>query len=436
MSVVQTAEPVATSSSWQTKSGRRKAVIAGSVGNCLEWFDWGIYGYFAAAIGTQFFPKTSELTQLLLTFLTFALGFFMRPLGAVLLGGLGDRVGRRHVLSTSIIIMAAGSLIIGLCPSYAQIGIAAPLILVAARLAQGFSAGGEFGAAGAFLVENASGEKRGVSGSYQQAGQVAGTLLASGVAALMTATLSQQVLNEWAWRIPFIVGSGVGLLGFYLRRGMQDTVKFEELKAVGATSESPFRELFRNHLGSLLRVCGMTLCGTIVYYVWLYYLPTYYTLATGMPKATAQTANVIGLLLLLVLIVPAGRLSDRIGRKPCLATFAISMSVLSVPLFLSASNSLMNAIVVQCIGTALFSLQAGSIVSAMAEQFPTRVRMLGMAMSYTVTVAVFGGTAPFVATWLQSMNMGYAMAIYITVAGIVSSLVFLTMPETSKKPLQ
>jgi MFS transporter, MHS family, alpha-ketoglutarate permease len=420
----------------QSKSSRRKAIIAGSVGNCLEWFDWGIYGYFAAAIGTQFFPKTSESTQLLLVFLTFALGFFMRPLGAILLGGLGDKVGRRNILSTSIIIMAVGSLIIGLCPTYEQIGIAAPIILVAARLAQGFSAGGEFGAAGAFLVENAAGEERGVSGSYQQAGQVAGTLLASAVAALMTAALSQQLLNEWAWRAPFIVGSGVGILGFYLRRGVQDTVNFEALRAEGGISDNPFRDLFANHFGNLLRVCGMTLCGTIVYYVWLYYLPTYYHLATGMPKATAQAANVVGLILLLLLIIPAGRLSDRIGRKPCLATFAIGMTILAVPLFLSVSNSLSNAIIVQCIGVALFSLQAGSIVSAMAEQFPTRVRMLGMAMSYTVTVAVFGGTAPFVATWLQSMQMSYAMAIYISIAGIISSIVFLTMPETSRTRLQ
>lgn len=412
------------------------AMTAGAIGNCLEWFDFGIYGYFAGAIGTQFFPKSSELTQLLLVFLTFALGFFVRPVGAVLLGGIGDKLGRRNVLSTSIIIMAAGSLVVGLCPNYAQIGIAAPIVLVLARLAQGFSAGGEFGAAGAFLVENAGGRARGVAGSFQQAGQVAGTLLASGAAALMTATLSKEVMNEWAWRLPFIVGSGIGILGFYLRRGMQDTVKFEEIRAEGSIAGNPIKELFASHLGGLLRVCGMTLCGTIVYYVWLYYLPTYYYLAVGMPKATAQFANVIGLILLLVLIVPAGLLSDRLGRKPCLLMFAGGMAVLAVPLFNSVTNSLSNVIIVQCIGVALFSLQAGSIVSAMAEVFPTRVRMLGMALSYTVTVAIFGGTAPFVATWLQSIQMSHAMAIYITIAGIISSLVFLTMPETSKEPLK
>jgi MHS family alpha-ketoglutarate permease-like MFS transporter len=332
--------------------------------------------------------------------------------------------------------MAAGSLVVGLCPSYFMLGLAAPIILITARLIQGFSAGGEFGAAGAFLVENASDGRRGIGGAWQQGGQVAGSLLASGVVAAMTALLPAQVLDEWAWRIPFLLGSGVGLCGLWLRRGTSDTPKFEELSAAGGRSTNPLRELFANHWHSLLRVSGMTLCGTIVYYVWLYYLPTYYVLSTGMTKSTAQAANVIGLLVLLVLILPAGMLSDRFGRKAILATFSIAMTILAVPLFLCVRNSLANAVLVEVAGVALFALQAGTIVTAMAEHFPTKVRTLGMAMSYTVTVAIFGGTAPFFATWLQSIGLSWAMAAYISVAGLISSAVFLTMPETSRAPLE
>jgi MFS transporter, MHS family, alpha-ketoglutarate permease len=414
---------------------QRRAIIAGAIGNLMEWYDWSVYGFLAPIFAAQFFPSHVAFVSLLLTFSAFALGFFMRPIGGLFLGAYGDRYGRRNALILTIGLMALGSLIIGILPGYPTVGVAAPAILILARLVQGFSAGGEFGGSSAFLVEYAPFMRRAFIGSWQQVSVGTGTILGSAIATLLTSVMPHGALYSWGWRIPFLLGGLIGLYALYLRRSVKDTPAFVRLEESEQIARAPVLEAITQYPLESLRVIGITLAGTLTYYMWLIYMPTYVHSTTGMPLSRALQINLISLIIFVILIPFMGLLSDRVGRKPVLSTFALGFVILSYPLFTFVTNSVWHIFVVELVGIFFLSMFSGNIATVMAEQFPTRVRTSGIAFPYALAVAMFGGTAPFITTYLISIHNYLGVAGYVIVASAMSAVVYLTMPETRTKVL-
>jgi MHS family alpha-ketoglutarate permease-like MFS transporter len=414
----------------------RIAITGATIGNVMEWYDWGVYAFFAPIFARHFFSSSEPLVPLMLTLATFAVGFLMRPLGGIVLGSYGDRHGRRAQLIATIVLMAAASLLIGILPGYARIGLAAPALLLLARLAQGLSAGGEFGGSSAYLVEFAAPQRRGFVGSWQQFSVGIGTLIASGIATLFTGIMPQGALYAWGWRVPFLLGALIGFYGLYLRLGIDETRPFEECERAHRIVHNPFLDAIVRYPMECLRIVGITLAGTVTYYIWLLYMPTYAAKALGVPLATAQIANTIGLLVFVALIPFMGILSDRLGRKTMLATFALGFVVLTYPLFLLLHARTFGAVLVtELVGIFFLSMFSGSIATIMAEQFPAEVRVSGIAFPYALAVALFGGTAPLLATYLVSRHLYDGIVVYVIIASIISAIVYLTMPETYRKAL-
>jgi MHS family alpha-ketoglutarate permease-like MFS transporter len=402
----------------------------------MEWYDWGVYGFFAPVFAAQFFPSKVPIVSLLLTLGTFALGFFMRPIGGVVLGAYGDRAGRRNALALQILIMAGASLVIGVIPGYSVIGLLAPLVLLLARLAQGFSAGGEFGASSAFLVEYARPDRRGLIGSIQQVSVGLGTLIASAVASVVLHNLPAGALHSWGWRIPFWLGAAVGLFGLYLRLRVGETPSFVRIDREQRTAGNPFLEMFAKYPRDFWRVFGITIAGTLTYYMWVLFLPTYAEQTTHLSLAAATLANTIALIVFVACIPLAAALSDRVGRRPLLLGFALGFLVLSYPLFTwIRSGSVLVFFIVEIIGLLLITGYSGTTATVMAEQFPTRVRNTGIAVPYALAVAIFGGTAPFVTTWLIEQKALTLVPLYVMASALVSGLVYLFMRETFRTPL-
>lgn len=415
----------------------RHAVWAGGIGNVMEWYDWGVYGFFASVFAAQFFPSKVPLVSLLLTLGTFAIGFFMRPIGGAILGAYGDRVGRRRALVTQIFIMALASLIIGVVPGYGTIGVLAPVVLLLARLGQGFSAGGEFGASSAFLVEYAAPGRRGLVGSLQQVSVGLGTLGASAVASLVLHNLAPAALDSWGWRIPFWIGAAVGLFGLYLRVRVHETPQFSRVEARRAVSRSPLGEMFRARPRDFWRVFGITIAGTLTYYMWVLFLPTFVHETTTLSLGSATLANTIALIVFVACIPLAAHLSDRVGRRPLLLGFALGFLILSYPLFLwTRGGSVAVFFLVELIGLLMITGYSGTTATVMAEQFPTRLRNTGIAVPYALAVAIFGGTAPFVTTWLISLKADDMVPLYVMAAALASGLVYYFMAETFRAPIE
>jgi len=418
------------------QASRRAAVVAGTFGNLLEWYDWGVYSFFAPVFATYFFASKEPLVPLLLTLATFALGFVMRPIGGIVLGSYGDRHGRRAQLVLSIIIIAAASLLVGILPGVATIGIFAPLLLLVSRLAQGLSTGGEFGGAAAFLVEYAPPDRRGYVGSWQQFSVGAGTLCASGVATLLINRMPHDALFAWGWRIPFLLGGLVGLYGLYLRLRINETPSFERVERAHKIVHAPVMETFRRYPKEVLRVVGITIIGTVVYYVWVFYMPTYARTALGVPLAAAQLANTIALIFFVLLIPFQGMMSDRFGRRPMIITSAVGFVVLTYPLFwLLRAATFPAVLLVELIGVFFLSMTSGSIATVLSEQFPPEVRVTGIAFPNSLAVALFGGTAPLLATYFLKIHLNDGIIWYVMLCAAITAVVAITMPETSRKPL-
>lgn len=417
---------------------RRKAIIAGVVGNIMEWYDFAVYAYFASVIGLLFFPSDDPVASLLATFAVFAVGFVMRPIGGFVFGHFGDKVGRRATLSAAIILMAAATLMIGLLPSYAQIGILAPILLVVARLLQGFSVGGEWGGAATFLVEYAPPERRGFYGSWTYFGVGAGLLIGSAASTFMTSTLPQDALNSWGWRIPFLFGGLLGLIGLYIRLKIEETPAFKEAQESGDVETSPLIEIARHHYKAILTVIGFTLAWTIAYYVVLVYTPTYLSEVVGLPLSQALFINSIGLVCNILLIPILGIVSDRIGRKPLLLAASIGWVVLTYPLFLLLLTGnfwlVLLSIIIFASLVALFSAPA---TAALVEMFPTRIRYSALAVPYNLVVAFFGGTTPFIATFLISRTgSDISISWYLIISAVITTIVVLSIKETYRAPLK
>jgi MFS transporter, MHS family, proline/betaine transporter len=416
----------------------KKAVTAGAIGNFVEWYDYSVYGFFATVIASQFFPSEDRVASLLATFAVFAVAFFMRPVGAFVFGHYGDTIGRRNTLAAAVIMMGIATLMIGVLPSYAQIGVLAPILLVVARLLQGFSAGGEWSGSAAFMVEYAPENKRGLYGSWQQVSIVAGLLVGSAMGGLLGTVLSEDALNAWGWRIPFILGMVVALVGLYLRLRVEDTPAFRIIEEKEEITEAPVKKSFTAHWRESLTAIGFTVAWTVAYYILLTYMPTYVSETLGIPLTQALLSNAIGLVVLMALIPFTAALSDRIGRKPLLIAFSALIALLTYPLFLLASTQVLAFIVLaQVLFGVIISLFSGPGPAALVEMFPTNVRYSALGVSYNIAVAAFGGTAPFIATYLISRTgSNFSPGFYLIAAAVVTLIVVSTMKETYREPLR
>jgi MHS family proline/betaine transporter-like MFS transporter len=410
-------------------SGARQAVVAAVIGNVLEWYDFSVYAFVAVIIAKKFFPAGNDSSALLATFAAFGIGFLARPLGGIVIGRIGDTRGRKAALVLTILLMAIGTTVIGLIPSYDTIGLAAPALLVLARLMQGFSAGGEWGGSTAFIVEWAPGGRRGYYGSFQQASVASGLLLGSAIALLMNTTFGAAAMEDWGWRVPFLLGAILGPVGIYLRRNIDETPAYRRVSAAPAAAPT------MSPVGLAALAFGFTIHWTVVFYIFLSYMPTFTAKYLKLQPAEALWSNTIGLLVLVLAIPAFGRLSDRIGRKPLLLTSCAAFILLGVacillpyPLLtqLIAGVSFQTLIVIQIVFGLCIALYSGAGPAAISEIFPTRIRSTWMTTGYALSVAIFGGFAPFIATWLiDRTGLPIAPVFYVLAASVITALVLL-----------
>jgi MHS family proline/betaine transporter-like MFS transporter len=408
----------------------RRAVTAAVIGNVLEWYDFAVYGYVAAIIGRNFFPGTDETTELLKAFLTFGLGFVARPIGGIVIGRMGDTHGRKAALLLTIFLMAVGTVLIGILPTYASIGFAAPALLLLARLMQGFSTGGEWGGSTAFIVEWAPKGRRGLFGSFQQMSVVAGLLLGSAFAALLNTVLTPAQMGDWGWRIPFLVGGLLGPIGIYMRRTIDETPAYAKVVSVSTAPETG-----PSGLALAARAFGFTIVWTVCFYVLLTYMPSWTAKYMNLTPAAALWSNSIGLIALIIGIPIFGHLSDRVGRRPLLLTCCIAFVILPWPLFVFLSSGNVPYVVLVLIQIAialLISLYSGAGPAAIAEIFPTRRRSTWMTTGYALSVAIFGGSAPYLSIWMiQRFGTPIAPVYYLIVAAVISTAVIWSLKETA-----
>ncbi|MFD5660702.1 MFS transporter [Streptomyces hirsutus] len=423
---------------------RRRVVAASFIGNFVEWFDYAAYGYLAATISTVFFPATDRTTALLATFGVFAVSFFVRPLGGFVWGHIGDRVGRRSALSLSIVIMSAATFCLAWLPSYASAGVAAPLLLLLIRVVQGFSASGEYAGASAFLVEYAPEGRRGRYAAVVPASTAAGLLLGSLIAALLTAVLSDGQMHSWGWRLPFLLAAPMGLIGRYIRLRLEDTPVFlameEQQKASGAAAQkaSPVREMLRANRRPLVLAMAVTSLNAVGFYMLLSYMPTYMSHELGLGAAESFLATTVSLATYVGFVFFAGLASDRFGRKRMLISASVLFTLCSVPAFaLLDGAGFLTVVLIEVLLGAMLTLNDGTLPSFLAELFPTRIRYSGFAVSFNLANALFGGTAPFVATLLIAWTDNrLAPAWYLAGAALVSLCAVLMSRETSREPLR
>ncbi|WP_231882261.1 MFS transporter [Brevibacterium casei] len=416
----------------------RRVVTASFIGNFVEWFDYAVYGYLAATIALVFFPKSEGNLALLSTFAVFAVSFVVRPIGGFIWGHIGDRLGRRTSLSLSILIMSLSTFAIGLLPSYQAIGFAAPLLLLAVRLVQGFSAAGEYAGASAFLVEYAPAGKRGLYAAVVPASTACGLLLGSVMAAILSTALTDVQMESWGWRLPFFLAAPMGLIGRYIRTKLEDTPAFRELADEDDVIRAPVFSMFRDHWKPLIIAMCAVLLNAVGFYVVLSYMPTYLTTELGYGATEAFLATTIALITYIGFILLTGIASDRWGRKRLLFTAAIAFVVFTVPAFMLLDSGSFAVVILVEIGLgAMLTLNDGTLPSFLAEMFPTRIRYSGFAVSFNMSNALFGGTAPFMATLLIGVTQSkLAPGWYLMAAAAVCFIAVLFAKETFGKPLK
>lgn len=416
-----------------TAAESRKAIYAATIGNVMEWYDFGVFGYLAGALALNFFPKDDPSSALLNTFIVFGVGLIFRPLGGIVIGRMGDTRGRKPALVLTILLMALGTVIIGVLPTYASIGVAAPILLLLARLLQGFSTGGEWGGATAFMAEWSQEGRRGFYTSLQQMSVAGGGLLGSGFAALLTSLLGPEGMNDWGWRIPFLVGGLFGPIGLWLRREVNETPPYQAIIEAPEVATAP-----RSNAKLAAQAFGFTVLWTVSYYTFLTYMPTFTRTQLMLSAAQSLWATVVSLVALVILVPIMGAWSDHIGRRPLLLASCILCFVLPIPAFWLLTQSLGFGVVVmvQIAFAFAISLFSGPGPAAIAEIFPTRGRSTWMSSSYALAVAIFGGFAPFVSQWLiQATGSKMAPTAYVMASAIVSFLVISRLKETAHRPL-
>ncbi|GAA2615940.1 MFS transporter [Streptomyces axinellae] len=432
----------------------RTATKAAAVGNAMEWFDFGIYAYLAVTIGKVFFPAGS--TQLLASFTAFAASFLVRPLGGLFFGPLGDRIGRKKVLATTMILMALGTFCIGLIPSYASIGLASPALLLTCRLVQGFSTGGEYGGAATFIAEYAPDKKRGYFGSFLELGTLTGYTGAAALVLLLNTTLGPDTMLAWGWRIPFLVGGPIGVIGLYLRMRLDETPAFqkraaemshpveagvEEASTPRLSENVPQKELktiFAEQWRTLLLCIGLVAAYNVIDYMLLSYMPAYLTDALGYKNSMELVAAIIAMVAMALVLQRVGHLNDRFGRKPVLMAGMVGSAVLTIPAFALFQQGSFIAVVggLLVLGACLVCL-LGTMSATLPALFPTDVRYGSLSIGYNVATALFGGTAPGVMTALvDSTGDKLAPAYYASGAAVIGIIAVLCMKETAQQPLE
>ncbi|CAM4155681.1 Proline porter II [Mycobacterium basiliense] len=415
-----------------------KAVSASAVGNATEWFDYGIYAFGVTYISAAIFPGDTQ-SATLLALLTFALSFLVRPIGGLVWGPLGDRIGRRQVLAFTILLMSGATLCVALVPPYAAIGFWAPVLMVLLRMIQGFSTGGEYGGAATFMAEYAPCRRRGFFGSFLEFGTLAGFSLGGLLMLGFSLVLSADQMNTWGWRLPFLVAAPLGLVGLYLRSRLEDTPIFRELAESGEREDrtsTQFKDLLMGYWAPILRLGGMVVALNVVNYTLLSYMPTYLEQSIGLPSSTALVVPIIGMLAMMVFLPFAGAASDRFGRKPMWWISLVGLFVAGVPMFTLMGTNVLGAVVGFAVLGLLYVPQLATISATFPAMFPTHVRYAGFAIAYNVSTSIFGGTAPAVNEWLiEKTGDSIVPAYYMMGACVVGALALANVPETTRCPL-
>ncbi|MEU6577382.1 MFS transporter [Streptomyces sp. NPDC046805] len=417
----------------------KRAVRAAALGNAMEWFDFGVYSYIAVTLGKVFFPSGNPTVQLLSTFGAFAAAFLVRPLGGMVFGPLGDRVGRQKILALTMILMAAGTFAIGLIPPYATIGVGAPLLLLVARMVQGFSTGGEYAGASTFIAEYAPDKKRGFLGSWLEFGTLVGYIGGAGIVAVLTALLSTSDLLSWGWRIPFLVAGPIGIVGLYLRMKLEETPAFarELEKAETNRPKVPLREMVVGQWKTLILCMALVLVYNVTDYMLLSYMPTYLTSELKYDETHSLIVSLLVMAGMMVVQPFAGRLTDRVGVKPVIAAGCAGFLALSIPALLLIREGSMLGVGLGMGGLGLLLVCFTSAMpSALPALFPTRVRYGSLSIGFNVSVSLFGGTTPLVTTALISTTGNMMMpAYYMMGAAVIGGIAVWRMVESANRPL-
>lgn len=411
---------------------RLRSIFGGSVGNLVEWYDWYVYSAFALYFAKVFFPPASQTAQLLNAAAVFAVGFFMRPVGGWLMGWYADRHGRRAALSGSVLLMSAGSLAIAIAPSYAAVGLAAPATLLVARLLQGLSVGGEYGASATYLSEMAGRRRRGYYSSFQYVTIIMGQLLALGVLLLLQRTLSTAELERWGWRIPFAIGAASAAVALWLRRSIEETDSFRAARATTARVGRSSVRALAAHPRQVATVVGLTAGGTVAFYTFTTYAQKFLVNTAGWAKSDATRVSALSLVVFMLVQPLVGHLSDRVGRRPVLIAFGALGTLLTVPLLTALGTTRTEPRAFLLLTAALLVVSGYTSVNAVvkAELFPTEIRALGVGFPYAVTVSLFGGTAEYLALRAKSAGHESWFYWYVTLCIAASLAVYAAMPET------
>ena len=413
---------------------RLKNILGGSAGNLVEWFDWYVYSAFALYFASSFFPSGDRTYELLQSNLVFAIGFVFRPIGAWLMGIFADHRGRKAGLTLSVSLMCLGSLLISVAPTYAQAGALSPALLIVARVIQGLSLGGEYGSSATYLSEIADRERRGFWSSFQYVTIIGGQLTALALLVFLQSFLGEEAMRDWGWRVGFAAGAVLAIVAFIIRRRLDETLSYENVAARPDRRPSTIGNLFRDHPREAFLVMALTAGGTASFYAYTIYLQQFLANTSGFDNATASRIMTVALLIMLLIQPLAGRLSDRIGRKPMMIFFGVGATVFTYPIFstLADTNDVATAFALAM--ASLIIVTGYSSINAIikAELFPAHIRALGVALPFAIANAIFGGTAPSIASWFKSIHHENWFYIYISLLAAMSLIAYVRMRETKE----
>lgn len=415
----------------------KRVIPTAGVGHFVEWFDFGLYGTLATVIGMNFFHKGDPQAAMLSTFAVFAAGFIMRPLGGIFWGSIGDRFGRKNVLATVVIATSAATFLMGVIPTYAQLGLWATVILVLLRLIQGFAAGGESSGATTLLTEYAPSKRRGFVTSFIDVFGFAAFLIGAGAVFLLTSIVGEAALNAWAWRLPFLLALPLGFIGVYLRVKLEDTPEFRAAQKMGKITKAPLRTSLKTSWKALLFCVGFVVVKSVGHWMLQTFMPSYLQTDLGYEQITSYAVTVVGFAVIILLVAPMGLLSDRFGRRPLMIFGCAGFVLFTYPvlMLMNLGNFWAAVLAISLLGIFMAAID-GAINAAISELFPTNIRYGSLSLSYNIAVSVFGGITPYVSTWLiASTGNRFAPAFYMMAAALASLITVLLSRETAHEPL-
>ena len=416
---------------------RAKNIIGGSAGNLVEWFDWYVYSAFALYFAPVFFPKGDATAQLLNTAAIFAVGFVMRPIGAWAMGVYADHRGRKAGLMLSVSLMCVGSLLIAVAPGYARAGVLSPAILVVARIIQGLSLGGEYGSSATYLSEMADRDRRGFWSSFQYVTIIGGQLTALALLVVLQATIGEAAMQAWGWRVGFAAGGVLAIVVYFIRRGLDETLSYRNVAANANRRRSTLGTLFRDHSREALLVMALTAGGTAAFYAYTIYLQKFLANTSGFDRVTASRIMTVALFVMLVIGPIAGRISDRVGRKPMMIFFGVGATLFTYPIFVTLEHTHDAVTAFALVMATLVIVSGYTSINAIikAEMFPADIRALGVALPFAIANAIFGGTAEYVALYLKDIGHERWFYVYISALAALSLIAYVRMRETKTSSL-